>query len=337
MSRPTMQDVADRAGVSRALVSLVFRGSTRVADASRDAVLKAADELGYRPNAMARGLASRRSQTIGVVLNDLHNPFFTDVLDGIQAEADGRGYRVLLANGSNRPAAEAAAVELFLEYRPDGIVLIGPQLSDEAIVAAAANTAISTIARIVDDESIDSFTTDEMVGTRLVIDHLVELGHRSIAHIDGGSGAAARIRRSGYEHAMREHGLGDHIRTVSGNYTEAGGEAGADQLLHDPVRPTAIFACNDLAAAGVVHVAQQLHIDVPHELSIVGYDNSGLSGLGPLSLTTIDQPRFALGSEAMRALIERVEGDRTDPVRVSMTPRLIVRRTTAAVMSTPDA
>lgn len=328
-TKPTMQDVADLAGVSRALVSLVFRDSPRVSDASRDAVIVAARELDYRPNAMARGLAARRSQTVGVVLNDLHNPFFADALDGIQSEADGRGYRVLIANGSLRPEAETNAVDLFLEYRPDGIILIGPRMPDGPMVSAAASTNIALVGRRVDDAAIDWVATDEQLGAELAVNHLRDLGHVDIAHIDGGNGAGAQLRRSGYEQAMTEAGLSDHIRVVAGDFTEASGVAGTEQLLHAAKPPTAIFAGNDLMAAGAVYACESTQHSVPRDVSIVGFDNAGLSAMAHLSITTIDQPRVEMGRSAMAALLERVEDQRAEPFHRVVQPSLVIRRTTA--------
>lgn len=327
-NRPTMQDVAERAGVSRALVSLVFRESPRVSDASRVAVLKAAEELDYRPNAMARSLAARRSQTVGVVLNDLHNPFFADALDGIQAEADARGYRVLIANGSRRPEAETNAVELFLEYRPDGIVLIGPRMPDAPIVHAAASTNVAVIGREVHHDSVDWVATDETIGADLAVRHLAGLGHTDIAHIDGGNGAGAQNRRVGYEVAMANTGLEQHIRVVSGDFTEASGAAGADQLLASPQPPTAIFAANDLMAAGAVHVVESSGRSVPNDCSVIGYDNAGLSAMAHLSITTVDQPRVEMGRIAMSSLLGRVEEQRTEPIHRIVRPSLLIRSTT---------
>lgn len=324
-----MQDVADLAGVSRALVSLVFRDSPRVSDTSRKAVIVAAKQLDYRPNAMARGLAARRSQTVGVVLNDLHNPFFADTLDGIQSEADGRGYRVLIANGSLRPEAEANAVELFLEYRPDGIILIGPQMADAPIVSAAASTNISLVGRRVDDRSVDWVATDEQLGAELAVNYLRDLGHVDIAHIDGGNGAGAQLRRTGYERAMAEAGLARYIRVVTGDFTEASGVAGTEQLLHAPSPPSAIFAGNDLMAAGAVYATESTGRRCPDEVSIVGFDNAGLSAMVHLSITTIDQPRVEMGRSALSALLGRVEDQRTDPLHRVVQPSLVIRRTTA--------
>lgn len=324
-----MQHVADRAGVSRALVSLVFRDSPRVSDSSRAAVLKAADELKYRPNAIARSLAARRSNAVGIVVNDLHNPFFVDVVDGIQAEADGCGYQVLIANGSHRPEAETRAVDLFLEYRPDGIILIGPQMPDDPIVRAASATNMMLIARELAHPDVDWVATDEHAGPAHAIDHLVGLGHSDIAHIDGGSVAGAKKRRAGYESAMQEHGLADQIRVVSGNYTEESGVKGARQLLASPNPPTAIFAANDLMAAGVVHAVESTGRTVPGDVSVVGYDNAGLSGVARLSITTVDQPRVEMGRLALSSLIERVDGSRTEPFNRVLKPTLVIRSTTA--------
>lgn len=321
-----MQDVADRAGVSRALVSLVFRDSPRVSAASRTAVLDAAQELDYRPNAMARGLAARRSQTVGVVINDIRNPFFADALDGIQQEADARGYRVLVANGSLRPQSETDAVELFLEYRPDGIILIGPRMPEAELVSASATTNISLIGRRVDDDGVDWVANDETLGSAIAVEHLASLGHRAIAHIDGGNGAGAQSRRLGYEEAMRAAGLDDYIRVVTGDFTENSGVVGAEQLLASPTPPTAIFAANDIMAAGAMHVTESHGRSVPDDISIVGYDNAGLSAIAHLSLTTIDQPRVQMGRLAMTALLERVEDQRSEPMHQVVQPTLVVRR-----------
>ena len=146
-----MEDVAARAGVSRALVSLVMRTSPKVSEKSRAAVLAAARDLDYRPNVLARNLASHRTRTIGVMVNDLHNPFHTEVVGGIDVAAREHDYRILLNSGNGRPRGEERAIETFLDFRTDGLILIGPRLSARAIAAAAEDTSIVVVGRLVRD------------------------------------------------------------------------------------------------------------------------------------------------------------------------------------------
>jgi DNA-binding LacI/PurR family transcriptional regulator len=158
----------------------------------------------------------------------------------------------------------------------------------------------------------------------------VALGHRRIAHIDGGSGAGAAERWSGYERAMRRHLLGEYIRRVSGNYSEQGGAAAVDRLLSNGPVPTAIFAANDLSALGALGALERHGLDVPDDVSLVGYDNTSLARLTHIDLTTIDQPRREIGMAAADLLLERINAARREPRRIVLTPTLVVGRTTAA-------
>jgi DNA-binding LacI/PurR family transcriptional regulator len=327
MGRPTLEDVASRAGVSRALVSLVMRGSTRVSVESRRKVLAAADQLGYRPNAMARNLASRRTRTIGLLLNDLHNPWFAEVAEGVEELAAESGYRVLIGSGRGRPKGEEQAVESFLELRTDGIILAGPRLPASRVAAAAAEVPIVVVGRTMRASRVDTVVNDDRLGGKLVVRHLVELGHSAIVHIDGGSGAGARPRRQGYEEGMRESGLSHGIRVVHGDFTDVAGVHAAHRLLQSDEVPTAIFAANDLAAAGVLDRLEDAGLRIPEDVSLVGYDNTFLAALHHISLTTVDQPREAMGRLAMSALLERMEAGRTEPARHVLPPSLVIRRT----------
>src|SRR5262245_3114677 len=198
-----MEDVAARAGVSRALVSLVMRGAPNVSDAKRKAVLEAAAELGYRPNAMARSLAQRRADMVGVLLSDLHNPFFAEIYDGLDSVASERGLRLLVGTGGRRRGAERAAVETFLGLRLDGIVLASTVLDARAIEAAAHAVPVAMVSRTTRSKLVDSVVCDDGRGAELAVEHLAALGHRRIAHVDGGNGAGAATRRGGYVRAMR--------------------------------------------------------------------------------------------------------------------------------------
>ena len=199
MNQPTMQQVAERAGVSTALVSLVMRGAPNVSDKRRALVLEAADELGYRPNVLARNLASRRTRTLGVVINDLHNPFFAEMVDGIQTTAAANDYRILIGNGQHSRRGESDAIETFLQFRVDGLILAGPVVTEGEMETAAKSAAVVAIGRTASSLDIDTVNCDDAVGARLVVEHLAGLGHRRISHIDGGSGAGAATRRKGYE------------------------------------------------------------------------------------------------------------------------------------------
>jgi DNA-binding LacI/PurR family transcriptional regulator len=327
MSRPTLEDVASRAGVSRALVSLVMRGSTRVSAKSRGKVLAAAAQIGYRPNAMARNLASRRTHTVGLLLNDLHNPWFAEVADGVEQAAAENGYRVLIASGGGGPRGEEKALDSFLELRADGIILAGPRLPAVRIAAAAADVPIVVVGRAMRTTRVDTVVNDDRFGAKLVVRHLIELGHRAIAHIDGGSGAGARPRRRGYEEAMRESGLSGQIRVVHGDFTDVAGVHAAQAILASRDLPTAIFAANDLAAAGVLDRLEDSGLRIPGDVSLVGYDNTFLAALHHMSLTTVNQPRAAMGRLAMAAFLERMENGRTAPARHVVPPSLVVRRT----------
>lgn len=329
MKQPTILDVAERAGVSKSLVSLAMRGSDQVGAASRKAIFEAAAELGYRPNAAARSLVRQRSFILGVMLSDLHNPFFAEVVDGIDDAALSAGYRALYNSGRRSPRLEAEAIETLLELRVDGLVVAAPAISPKAAVAAARSVPTVVVGRATRSPQIDCVTNDDRLGGELVVDHLVSLGHRHIAHIHGGSGAGAHPRRTGYERAMRRHGLASEVRSVTGAYTEQAGMEAMTELLNSDNRPTAVFAANDVAAIGALDVLDERGLRVPEDISVVGYDNTHISGRHRYALTTVDQPRSEIGRVAVSLLLERLNGERIEARRVVLAPRLVVRRSSA--------
>jgi DNA-binding LacI/PurR family transcriptional regulator len=302
---PTMEDVALEAGVSRALVSLVMRERPNVSAERRQRVQEAAASLGYRPNAMARGLASRHTRTVGVILDDLRNPFFAEIAGGVEELASELGYQLLLGAGGRQAKRERASLAALLEYRVDGIILVSPRMPTAQIAAAASETPLVIVGRNMRNVDADSVLIDESHGTELVLDHLVALGHELIAHVDGGRAPGGPQRRAGYLAGMR-----------------------ARRLLAAGQLPTAVFAANDMVAAGLLGGFDRAGVDVPGQVSIVGYDNISIAHLAHVSLTTIDQPRSEMGRLALQLLLDRRENRRSRIVRL-LEPTLVVRSTTA--------
>jgi len=288
-----------------------MRGAPNVSEARRSAVLQAAAELGYRPNLVARSLVERRTRTLGVLVSDLHNPFFAEVIDGLQAEAHERGLRIVLGTGRRDPAEEEEAIEAFLQQDVDGLILLSPRTKE--IHAAAA--AVPTVVVGAPAPDVDLVINDDALGAELAVAHLVELGHTMIAHIDSPETPA---RRYGYETACARHDLEPII--ALGDVTDEGGYRGAKALLANG-RPTAIFACNDLAAIGALTAIAQDGADI----SLVGYDNTYLASLRHIDLTSVDQPRLEMGRLAVQSVDARRE-DPDAPARVrTVTPHLEVR------------
>ncbi|WP_282701770.1 LacI family DNA-binding transcriptional regulator [Streptomyces sp. CC219B] len=329
MRQPTIRDVAERAGVSKSLVSLVLRGSDQVRPEKREAVLRAVRELGYRPNAAARSLSERRTRTVGVLLNDLRNPWFVDLLDGLNSLLHDNGLRMLLADARlNRRTGQDPAAPL-LDLRVDGLVVVGT-LPDPAALEAVAERIPVVVAgaREVVPPRVDVVANDDEHGARLVTEHLIGLGHRRIAHITG-YGAVGSLRRHSFEATMRAHGLADRALVEAGDLTEEGGYRATVRLLSRPERPTAVFAVNDITCVGALSAAEELGLAVPRDLSVVGYDNTSTSRLRHLWLTTVDGAGHEVGRRAARCLLDRF--DRPEAAgRVHLAaPALEIRGTTA--------
>jgi DNA-binding LacI/PurR family transcriptional regulator len=320
-----MEDVARDAGVSRALVSLVMRDSPKVSPAKRTAVLASAAALGYSPNRLASRLASHRTNTIGVLFLDLHNPVFADMYDGLREGLAGSGNQVMVAVGSADPRTELEAVRSFVDLRVDGVILAGYTGTSEDLAAALRGTPGAVITRELEVDGVDSVLTDDFRSGVLAVEHLYALGHRRIAHVDISDWLPYTARREGYLHAMAGHGLEPLL--VHSDMTERGGRAVMEQFLGSGAElPTAIFTHNDLTAIGVMEALAAHGVSVPHDVAMVGCDNIEFAASPLIGLTSIDQHAGELGRIAARVMLDRIAGTTGPSKTRKLEPALMIRR-----------
>lgn len=321
----TMADVAVRAGVSRALVSIVLRGVPGASPDNREKVLAAAAALDYHPDQRARLLGSSRSRTLGVVY-DLHRPFHGEVLEELYAAVTGGAWRIAVEpTAPSRP--ERTAVRALLDQRCEAVLLLGPTTSAAALAELAERVPVVCVARSVRRPGVDVVRTDDALGARSAVEHLLGLGHTRIAHVHGGRAPGATERRAGYRAALRAAGSDPEL--VPGGPGEADGQRAAPEVLR-PGGPTAVLAFNDACAAGLLAAARGRGTAVPGDLSIVGYDDSAVAALTSISLTTVGQDSRALARRAVERAVARVEDASLDASETVIAPRLVPRGTTAA-------
>ena len=326
-SRPTILDVASKAGVSKSLVSLALSGSPKVSDASRKKIEKAVTQLGYRPNAAARSLAIKRSRTLGVLVLDLHNPVSAEILDGFQHEVRQHGFTIMLVSGGDDPELERAEIDTLQQFQVEGLVLISHRLTPEMLADIAGEVPTVTVTR--DDISVsgmDMVCNDDVAGSRIAVDHLVSLGHRRIVCLSGGDNPVSHSRARGYADAMADHGLESYAQIVPGGLTDSAGYRAAKEAL--ALNPTALVVANDFGAMGAIAAIEEAGLEVPGDISVIGYDGIRLAGLRSVNLSTIAQPLAELGRLAAKRLLERL----LDPTRPAQHDRvlseLVVRGTT---------
>lgn len=323
-NRPTLEDVAERAGVSRALVSIVMRDVPGASEATRARVRRAADEIGYRPDPRARMLRSQRNKLLGVVFT-AGQEFHAGLVDGVYRAADARGYDVLLSCVTPHHGQRRALATL-LDHRCEALVLIGSDLPTREFAELDTRLPVIALARRI--RGVDAVRSDDAYGAGLAVDHLAGLGHPAVTHLDGGRAAGAAERRRGFRAAAAAAGISATI--TAGGLTEHAGAAAATALLNSKMPlPTAVFAFNDRCALGFVDVLIRAGVRVPGEVSVVGFDDSPLAGLAHVDLTTVGQDSTRLAELAVARAVARIEGLSDGSVDEVVRPRLVVRGSTA--------
>lgn len=324
---PTIMDVAAEAGVSKSLVSLAVRGEAGVGEATRARILDVADRLGYRSNPWARSLVRGRSQMIGVLLDDLRSGYHTDVVHGVEDEAEVAGMAVVIADGRRDPEVLRGRLERMLGLGLDGVVIVSGRADAELIGPFSRRAPLIIVGRPASvPAGVGQVSNDDRTGMRLAVHHLAAQGHRRIAHVIGSPRPAAVVRRESYTDTMYELGLAEHTRIFpdADALIEAVAARGADA-------PTAVCCANDRIAVDVIGQAIDAGIAIPRDLSVAGYDDIELASRMRPTLTSIDQPRRAMGSLALRQLTHMLGGG--EARHEVAAPSLVVRDSTAPLTS----
>ncbi len=311
----TIKDIARKAKVSIATVSHVLSGSGRVSTQTRERVKKTASELGYRPNLVARSLKSRRTHTIAMVISDITNPFFPEMVRGAEDAAMARGYMLATFNTDDRTDRERQVFDVLQTRRLDGVLLVvaletsaHPHITE----ALAAGTPIVCLDRRPLNIDVDSVSVDNAGGVQLAVSHLIERGYREIAYIGGApSMYIAPDRLRGYVSAMKAAGLS--TRVIHGDFRRESGYHAAIELLAAKPRPEALFVANLLMTVGVLEAARDLSLSTPEHFGMATFDSVSLfRGFRP-DLTSVVQPNYEIGYQGATLLLDRIEGVRTSP------------------------
>lgn len=333
MAVVSVKDVAERAGVSVGTVSNVMNHPEKVADAARARVLAAIEELGFIRNDAARQLRDGRSTSIGLVVLDVRNPFFTDIARGAEDRAAQAGLTVLLANSDENPAREAAYVDLFEQQRVHG-VLISPlgDITPRLGMLRARGIPAVLVDRAAPDASFSSVSVDDVAGGRMAAEHLIAQGRRRIAFVGGPLQLRqASDRLDGARQAVAEHpDVELRVIEIDALSVIAGRAAGA-AIVESADRPDAVFAANDLVAMGVLQalMMQGAGIRVPEDIALIGYDDIDFASAAVVPLSSIRQPSALIGQTAVEILLEEAADASIAPRQVEFVPELVVRASTS--------
>ena len=328
----TIEDVARSAGVSRQTVSRAINDLGEISPQTRARVLRAAEDMGYRPSNIARGLATRRTYTLGLVIPDVANPFFSDVARGAEHVAYTGGYNVFLCNTDEDQVRELAVLQLLEEKRVDGVVLCSSRLDDGELGSVVdRHPAVVLVNRRLEaadaEDRVGVVMLDDMLGGQIATQHLISSGHRAIGFLAGPPASrSARWRATGYRAALAAAGIPyNPAWTVHCPAGVDGGHQAARDLLTTCPELAALFCYNDLVAVGALYACADLGHRVPADLAVVGFDDIMLAALVTPPLTTCRVPRYELGAQAMRLLLDRIGGHPEGNREIVLRPALVIR------------
>jgi DNA-binding LacI/PurR family transcriptional regulator len=321
--RPTIRDVAAKAGVSKSLVSLVFSAPQTVSSYRKELVLKAADELGFSPNFLARSLATETGTFIGILVADLHNPLFAQIVDQVRVALEAEGEysfmtSAMLLNSQGEQILDSKTVSALIDLRPKSVLVVGSIPDLHGLSSLPESVAVVIASAISKDiERATTVRSNDEIGMRLLIEHLIENGHQRISHISVEAGDVSKSRRNAYESVMREKGLTKFINVeFAKNATEIDGFEAAAKLINSQNPPTAITAFNDLLAIGAQGATDGT-------VAITGYDNTFLADLRQISLTSVDPGNTEIANKAAQLLLKNDKDERAKTYL--MEPKLIIR------------
>ena len=328
--RVTIRTVAEDAGVSVAAVSKVLRDAYGVSAELRSRVQASMLKLAYRPHAAARGMRGQ-TYTLGVLFPDFRNPFFGDIMAGINAALERTQYQPLLGISQSQTAIEMALADAMIDRQMDGLIMIGPRLSTADLVAIADRTPTVLIGHYPPPGvNADTVNNDDQLGAHIVVRHLYDMGYRRIAYLnqiipDEQSALVTTQREIGFLAAVKELGIARQAQVLRSLQTPRETQAAVRHALQSRHPPEAIFCWTDFIALEVLSMVHELGLKVPQDVAVVGYDNTSYCDLAQNALTSIDQSGQVLGLQAARLLIERIKGRET-PEHLVITPRLVVRQ-----------
>ncbi|MBE1442328.1 MULTISPECIES: LacI family DNA-binding transcriptional regulator [unclassified Paenibacillus] len=330
--KPTIYDVAEAAGVSIATVSKVINGTGRISDKTRKHVTNVMEELKYQPSMVASALTGKSTFTVGLTLPDLANPFFAEIARAVEDRGHEYGFNVFICSTDNDPDREIKYFSLLTQKRVDGVIVATRTQKDLFLKKLIQqNVPIALITGEMPTLAVDTVMVDDFLGGYQAGTHLVEQGHRRIAILaEDVNTMSNRERIRGCKQAMTSAGLEVDERLVaSGDFTVSGGKEAMLRLLDMEEPPTAVFACNDLLAIGAIQGARERGLQLPQQLSVVGFDNTILATIIDPPLTTVAQPIQEIGRQAMDLLVQEIKGEKSMKQRVVLMPELVVRGSTA--------
>jgi LacI family transcriptional regulator len=325
----TIKDIAKKVGVSPSVVSRALNNKYGVKAETRERIVRTAKEMGYRPNILAQGLVTRKTNTIGVVMADISEPFFSQLIKGMNLVADETGYTLIYYNSYESLVERSALEHMIKAQRVDGLIIVGSRIKeDEYLSGRTWEVPLVLVERRLTAPGLNCVWVDSITGAYKATRYLIDQGHRRIAHICGTLGFQVALDRlEGYKRALADTGLPYAEELVaSGHFVWQDGYTATKEVLKQTPRCTAVFAGNDTMAYGALQAIAESGLEVPRDIAVVGFDDLEFSLLTNPPLTTVRQPRMEMGKKAVSILVSILAGKAEEGVKISLTPELIIRR-----------